>query len=54
VVKIKNLKEKYVKDINNNIETSPDYDDSEWQPAFKEERSSEFGDSVKAFIYRGS
>ena len=53
-IKIENLKEKYVKDINSNIETAVDYNDKDWQPAFKEERTQSFGDNVKAIVYRGS
>jgi beta-galactosidase len=54
VVKIENLREKYVKDISGNDETSFEYDDKEWQHAFTEERTQQIGDSITAIVYRGS
>lgn len=54
VVAIDNLKEKVVADITNRSETSADYDDASWQRAFKDDRTQQFGDSVKALVYRGT
>ena len=53
VVNIENLKEKPVDDILNRTETIYDYDDANWQPAFKDERTQKYGDTVKALVYRG-
>ncbi len=54
VVKIEGLKEKAVDGISNRAETTADYNDTDWQPAFKDDRTKAFGDSVKALVYRGS
>ena len=54
VINIENLKEKYIQQITGNIETAANYNDKDWQPAFKEERTRQFGDRVKAIVYRGS
>jgi beta-galactosidase len=54
VVAIDNLKEKAVADIINRSETREDYNDASWQAAFKDDRTQQFGDSVKALVYRST
>lgn len=54
VIKIDDLKEKFAADITSRIEVAAEYDDTKWQPAFKDDRSQKFGDSVKALVYRGT
>jgi beta-galactosidase len=54
VVSIENLKEKIVADIASRPETSADYNDALWQRAFRDDRTQQFGDSVKALVYRGT
>jgi beta-galactosidase len=53
-VKIDNLKEKIVNSVNNPTEVAADYDDSNWQKAFKDDRNDQFGKGAKYVIYRGS
>jgi beta-galactosidase len=53
-VKINIEKEKAVSDIVNRTEIGVDYNDTDWQPAFKDERNQEFGKNFKALVYRGS
>jgi beta-galactosidase len=53
-VKIENLKEKIVATANNPAEVTADYDDSNWQRAFKDDRNDQFGKDVKYIVYRGS
>jgi beta-galactosidase len=52
-VKIEDLKEKLADDLNNEKEVVANYDDSQWQKAFKDTRDDEFGKKVKGVIYRG-
>ena len=54
VVAIENLKEKIISDINTVEETAEVYDDKQWQPAFKDDRTKEFGEKAKAIVYRGN
>ncbi|MFM2326589.1 MAG: hypothetical protein RIR31_791, partial [Bacteroidota bacterium] len=54
VVAIENLKEKIIGDINTVAETTEAYDDKQWQPAFKDDRTKEFGEKAKAVVYRGN
>lgn len=49
-----NLKEKIVESTDNRLETSADFDDSDWQKAFTDERTEKFVQSAKAIVYRGS
>jgi beta-galactosidase len=51
-VQIGNFKEKFVDDLNVKAEVAADYDDSNWQKAFKDTRDDEFGRKVKAIVYR--
>ncbi len=51
-VALENLKEKIVTSFDNPAEIAPDYDDSRWNAAFKDERTEAFGQSAKAIIYR--
>jgi beta-galactosidase len=53
-VKIESLKEKLVAGIDNPAEITANYDDSAWQKAFKDDRDAQFGQKVKAVVYRGS
>ncbi|MEO8416427.1 MAG: beta-galactosidase GalA [Ginsengibacter sp.] len=53
-VAIENLKEKIVNNFDNSAETVPDYDDANWNHAFKDDRTQEFGKSAKVIIYRGN
>jgi len=53
-VKIDNLKEKIVNSINNPAEVAADYDDNNWQKAFKDDRNNQFGKDAICVIYRGS
>lgn len=50
-VNIENLKEELVKGIENRPEIASDFDDTNWQPAFKNIR---FPETAKAIIYRGT
>jgi len=52
LVSIGNLKEKFVDDLNVKAEVAADYDDSGWQTAFKDVRDDNFGQKVKALVYR--
>jgi beta-galactosidase len=52
LVNIGNLKEKFVEELNVKAEVMADYDDSGWQNAFKDTRDDEFGQKVKAIVYR--
>ncbi|MGC4102811.1 beta-galactosidase GalA [Ferruginibacter sp.] len=52
VFPIQNLKEKFTTDINVVGGTEENYDDKEWQPAFKDDRTKEFGERTKALLYR--
>lgn len=52
LIQIGALKEKFVADLNVRAEVAPDYDDSNWQNAFKDTRDDEFGQKVKAIVYR--
>jgi beta-galactosidase len=54
VIAIQNLKEKIISDINTVAETAETYDDKQWQPAFKDDRTKEFGEKAKAVVYRGN
>ena len=54
VVAIDNLKEKRIADIKSLDETAATYDDAAWQTAFTDDRTQQFGDTVKALVYRGS
>ena len=54
VAGIENFKEKYVGETNNLPETTADYNDSNWQKAFTEDRDAKFGERVKTVVYRGS
>ncbi|MBP6024258.1 beta-galactosidase GalA [Ferruginibacter sp.] len=54
VVSIENLREKIISDINTVEETAEAYDDRQWQPAFKDDRTKEFGEKAKAVVYRGT
>jgi len=54
VITIENLKEKYIDSVSAGIGTSAKYDDGQWQPAFKEDRTKAFGEKVKAIVYRGA
>jgi len=53
-IKIENLKEKIVDNINVTAETMAVYDDASWKPAFADDRNEKFGQQVKALMYRGS
>lgn len=53
-IQIEHLKEKVVADLNVSAETASNYDDAKWDDAFKDERTQEFGETVKALVYRGS
>ncbi len=52
--KITNLKEKIIPDINSKNETAATVNDTDWKPAFTDDRTEQFGDSVKALVYRGT
>jgi beta-galactosidase len=52
LVHIGSFKEKFVDDLNVKAEVAADYDDSNWQNAFKDTRDDEFGRKVKAIVYR--
>ena len=54
VVAIENLKEKIIDDMNTATETAETYNDAAWQRAFKDDRTKEFGEKVKALVYRGN
>jgi beta-galactosidase len=54
VVAIENLKEKITDNINTVIETAEAYDDKQWQNAFKDDLTKEFGEKVKVLVYRGT
>lgn len=54
VIPFNNWKEKYAADISNKEGTTEEFDDKQWQPAFKEDRTAAFGEKVKAVIYRSS
>ncbi len=53
-VSIENLKEKIVNSFDNPAEIKPDYNDANWDNAFKNERTQAFGTSAKVIIYRGN
>jgi beta-galactosidase len=50
-VNIENLKEKLVKNIENRPEVAANFDDADWQPAFKNIR---FPETAKVVVYRGT
>jgi len=52
--KITNLKEKAVPDLNSRNETAATVNDADWKPAFTDDRTEKFGESVKALVYRGT
>lgn len=52
VIRINNLKEKAISSIDDLTELSTDLTD--WDYAFKQERTQEFGEKVKALVYRGN
>lgn len=52
-LKIDNLREKFVIGWDNPEEIKADYDDSNWQRAFKDTRDEKFGQEVKMLVYRG-
>jgi beta-galactosidase len=54
VVGIENLKEKIIDNINTVAETAEVYNDKQWQSAFKDDRTKEFGEKTKAVVYRGN
>ncbi len=54
VAHITGLKEKIIDGTNNGAEFVADYDDSNWDKAFKDERDEQFGQKAKSIIYRGS
>ncbi|MBC7888473.1 MAG: glycoside hydrolase family 2 protein [Ferruginibacter sp.] len=54
VIKIENLKEKAVDNINSHAEAAADYNDADWKRAFTDERNEQFSKEVKALAYRGS
>ena len=54
VLGIENLIEKNIDNIDAANEIGENYDDKQWQPAFKDDRTKEFGEKVKALVYRGS
>ena len=49
-VNIENLKEKIVENVKYRPETATDFNDTDWQPAFKTPR---FPETAKAIVYRG-
>jgi beta-galactosidase len=51
---IENLKEKIVNSTDNIGEIAADYNDANWDNAFKDERTQAFGTSAKVIIYRGN
>ena len=53
-IKIENLKEKTTGDINVTAEVAAAFDDTNWIPAFADERNQKFGEQTKALVYRGS
>jgi len=53
-IKIENLKEKIVDNINTTAETVIGYNDAEWKTAFTDERNEKFGQQVKALVYSGN
>ncbi len=52
VIPIENLKEKMIDNMAVEIGTIDN--DKDWQPAFKDERNQEFGEKIKALVYRGT
>jgi beta-galactosidase len=54
VAAIENLKEKNIDNIDTATGIEEYYDDIKWQAAFKDDRTKEFGEKVKALVYRGS
>lgn len=54
VIPFENWKEKYTANINDNEGTTVAYDDTQWQSAFKEDRTAAFGEKVKVVIYRST
>jgi beta-galactosidase len=54
VAPIGRLKEKIVSDFSDESLTAVNYNDITWQRAFKDERDTTFGKTVKAIVYRGS
>ena len=51
---IENLKEKAIDNINALAESSYNYNDGTWKPAFADDRTPEFASHVKAVLYSGS
>ncbi|MEO6128558.1 MAG: beta-galactosidase GalA [Ferruginibacter sp.] len=54
VVTINDLKEKRVPSISTENEMADTYDNANWNTAFKDDRTPQFGDTVKALVYRGN
>lgn len=54
VIAVDNLKEKAIDNIASTTETPADYNDKDWPAAFKDDRTTAFGERVKALVYRGT
>ncbi len=54
VVPVENLKEKIIENLAAASETAENYNDKDWQTAFKDDRTAAFGEKVKALVYRGT
>jgi len=54
IAKITSLKEKAVPDLNSKNETAAIVNDTDWKPAFTDDRTEKFGEAVKALVYRGT
>ncbi len=54
VITVEHLKEKIIDVITSTTETIENYNDNDWQFAFKDERNLAFGEKVKAIVYRGT
>ncbi len=53
-INIEGLKEKAIDTISAAAETTVNYNDANWKPAFTDERNASFGQQVKALAYRGT
>ena len=53
VVAVENLKEKVIENLSAATEIAENYNDKDWQTAFKDDRTAAFGEKVKALVYRG-
>lgn len=53
-LEISDLKEKIVENMDDRPEVSDSFDDSNWQQAFRDDRTEQFAQSAKALVYRGS